>query len=510
MNGGMIKRQRNSIIRILFVGISVIAQVGWILLLVLRLNEYSAQISLLTSILALLLVLRIHSHHTNAALKMPWIMLILALPAMGLCLYLLFETLGHPRGVRRRLRNIRQQVSLKQDQKVLKALEREDKFAAGQCRYLWRNAASPVYRNTRVDYYPEATLAFAALKEALEQAERFIFMEYFIIQDGEAFSGIREILARKAAEGVEVRLMYDDIGSIGYSNLRFAAELRSQGIQCRVFNPAMPVMNLFMNHRDHRKITVIDGKVGFTGGYNLADEYFDITRPFGKWKDTGIRLEGEAVRSLTAIFLELWSVSGIREEDPEKFLEITHTVPEARGFVQPYGDNPMSEERVAENVYINMISGAEESVWFMTPYLIITDEMTRALGLAAKRGVDVRIITPGIPDKKTVYALSRSYYAGLALQGVRIFEFSPGFCHGKMCVCDGKIASIGTSNLDYRSLYLHFENNVLFCGCDAVKDMAVDMEATFGLCREVTEEYRSRSGVLRIWQCILRLFAPLM
>ena len=272
----------------------------------------------------------------------------------------------------------------------------------------------------------------------------------------------------------------------------------------------MPFLNLFMNHRDHRKITVIDGKVGFTGGYNLADEYFDRVRPYGKWKDTGLRLEGEAVRSLTSIFLELWYLQTMVKEPEEKYLGIVHSV-EAEGYVQPFADNPLEEERIAETVYLNLINLAQKSLYISTPYLIITDEMVHALGFAAKRGVDVRIITPGIPDKKTVYAVTRSYYAGLARQGVRIFEYSPGFCHAKQCLCDGKIASIGTSNFDYRSLYHHFENNVLLFDCDAVDAIAEDFESLFPQCREVTADYTSgRGGMLRTWQYILRLFAPLM
>ena len=307
-----------------------------------------------------------------------------------------------------------------------------------------------------------------------------------------------------------MRLMYDDIGSIGYVNLQYARGLNEDGIHCQVFNPALPIMNLFLNHRDHRKITVIDGKVGFTGGYNLADEYFDRAHPYGKWKDTGLRLEGEAVRSLTAQFLEMWSVQSKEREDYGKYLNILYSVP-AEGYVLPYTDNPLGKERAAENVYLNLISQANESLYFITPYLIITDELTRGLQLAAKRGVDVRIITPGIPDKKTVYAVTRSYYAGLVSHGVRIFEYTPGFCHAKQCICDGKIVSIGTSNLDYRSLYHHFENDVLLCGCQAVKDIAADFEAMFPQCEEVTEKYRSgRGAMLRTWQCILRLLAPLL
>lgn len=507
------RRSRNSIPRMIFVGLSLLFQIGWILLLILRLNRHYAWISLLTSVLALIVVLRLYSKRTTGNMKLPWIMLILAFPVMGLSLFLLIEMTADVGRTYKRLKAVRAQTErpLEQDTITLARLENADPGAANQSRYLWNYAHSPVYGNTAAVYYSEAAEAFEAMKAALEKAESFIFMEYFIIEDGSAFDELRQILIRKAAEGVEVKLMYDDIGSVGYVNLPFAKKLNSEGIQCRVFNPAMPIINLFMNHRDHRKITVIDGKVGFTGGYNLADEYFGRAKPYGHWKDTGLRLEGEAVRSLTSVFLEMWNVAGKQTESPDKYLNIRHSVPQASGFVQPFDDDPLGSERIAENFCLNLIGSAQKSLYFITPYLIITDEMSRALELAAKRGVDVRIITPGIPDKKTVYAVTRSYYAGLATQGVRIFEYTPGFCHAKMWVCDGKIASVGTSNLDYRSLYHHFENNVVLYGCDAVADVVRDFDAMFPLCREVTEQFRTgRSAALRIWQCILRLFAPLM
>ena len=507
------KRPRgNSLVRIVLVAISFLIQVGWILLRILRFNAYSEAIAAFTSLLTIIVVLRLNSKHTNAAMKMPWIMLIMAFPVMGLAMYLMIEILGDP-GVGKRLHAVRKEMEGQTPEHARRAfahLEAQDLSLANQSRYLWNKANCPVYENTVVKYYPEAKLALGDMKEELEKARDFIFMEYFIVEDGSAFRELEEILVRKVKEGVEVRLMYDDLGSISKVNMAFARRLNEKGIRCIPFNPAMPLLNLFLNHRDHRKATVIDGKVGFTGGYNLADEYFDRTHPYGKWKDTGLKLEGEAVRSLTAMFLELWCVQTGRKEEYTKYRDIVHSVP-ARGFVQPYADDPLDEERVAENVYMNLINRADKSLYFMTPYLIITDEMSHALGLAAMRGVDVRIITPGIPDKKTVYAVTRSYYAGLVRQGVRIYEYKPGFCHAKQCICDGMVVSIGTSNLDYRSLYHHFENNVLLSGCDAVKDIAADFEQTFAQCEEVTEQYlQGRGAMLRTWQYILRLFAPLM
>ena len=511
----MAKRERvsggNAVLRMVLVGISLLFQVGWILLLVLVLNEYSALISGLTRFLGAAVVLKLYSKQTNAAMKMPWILLILLFPVMGLSLYLMFDLLADP-GVSKRLGKVREQTrqALEQEEKILEKLEEKSLPAASQFRYLWNAARVPVYENTRADYFAECTDAFETMKRDLEQAEHFIFMEYFIVEDRSSFRELQEILIRKHRQGVEVRLLYDDIGSVGYVNLAFAKRLSDAGIRCVPFNPAVPILHLFMNHRDHRKITVIDGKVGFTGGYNLAEAYFDRERPYGKWKDTGLRLEGEAVRSLTATFLELWSVSAREQENVGRWLAVRHRV-EARGFVQPFGDDPLGPERLAKNVYMNLITGAGKSLYIMTPYLIIPDDLSDALSLAARRGVDVRIITPGIPDKRTVYAVTRSYYAALARQGVRIYEYSPGFCHGKQCIADGIAASIGTSNFDYRSLYHHFENNVLLYDCEAVTAMAADFAQMFPQCREVTRDYcQGRKGFLMLWQCALRLFAPLM
>ena len=506
------KTSGNSILRIVFVGISLLFQIGWILLRVKWLNEYSDVISIVTGLLSIAIVLKLNSNNTNAAMKMPWIMLILASPILGLSMYLLFELLGDP-GIGKRLRRVRSQINTEEPDNAARAfshLEAQDLTAASQSRYLWKQAGFPVYENTIVKYYADTNDALAGMKAALASAERFIFMEYFIVEDESSFRELEAILVEKASQGVEVRLMYDDIGSVGKVNMRFAQRLNNKGIRCIPFNPALPVLNLFMNHRDHRKITVIDGKVGFTGGYNLADEYFNRTHPYGIWKDTGIRLEGEAVRALTATFLELWCVQTKEPANCEQYTSIRHIVP-ARGFVQPFGDDPLDKERIAENVYLNLIHQARKKLYIMTPYLIITDEMQHALAMAAMRGVDVRIITPGIPDKKTIYAVTRSYYSGLARQGVRIYEYSPGFCHAKQCLCDDRMATIGTSNLDYRSLYHHFENNVLLMGCDAIRDMSADFDRMLPQCREVTDSYTTGKGaLLGTWQYILRLFAPLL
>ena len=498
------KQSGNSILRAIFVAISFLLQLGWLLVQILALNN-SPYIAAATHIIAVLVVLKLYSKPTNAAFKLPWIMLMMAMPIMGLSLYLLTQLAYSPRSIRKRLYSMKRKIApFLENAEIPRGLTPEE---GNLSQYLRKYEGMPVWDETQARYYGETLDALADMKRDLEQAKKFIFMEYFILEDGEAFRQIREILERKAAAGVEVRLMYDDLGSIGTTSWRYAKDLNKAGIQCRSFNPALPFLNLFLNNRDHRKITVIDGRVGYTGGYNLADEYFHYKTVYGYWKDTGLRLEGRGVRNLTATFLELWNVNSRTEEAVSSYLDIDHRV-ESDGAVQPFGDSPLDGERSAENIYLNIINQAKGYVWIMTPYLIITDEMRRSLELAAKRGVDVRLITPGIPDKKTVWAVTRSYYAPLAGMGVRIFEYAPGFCHGKVALSDGMIASIGTSNLDYRSLYLHFENNVVLYRCEAVQQMEADFEEMFPICREMTEV--SRSASLRTWQCILRLFAPLL
>lgn len=544
---------RNGVRRLSFAAVAILLQVIWLVGLISKLNQQYPWISLTTTLLVLILVLRIYSQHKTSSMKMPWIILILVFPVLGVSLYLLLGRSGVTRRMQKRYETIDQKLfpMLPQNREALLRLKEQDGTQANLARYIQTYAGYPVYDNTDVEFYDDAARGLEAQKEALKRAEKFIFMEYHAIEDAESWWELQEILVEKVKEGVEVRLFYDDMGSIGFINTDFVKKMKAFGMQCRVFNPMLPFINVFLNNRDHRKITVVDGHVGFTGGYNLANEYFNITHPYGHWKDTGIKLTGEAVKSLTVTFLEMWNAVNVSDKDdtnmeryfsdvtyragiPDNFItnkKLAHPAESAeitgdqnfqsesgkwwgekgRGWVQPYADSPMDDEQTGENVYMNLISGAKEYIYFMTPYLIITDEMNHALGLAAKRGVDVRIITPGIPDKKLVYKVTRSYYAGLVRNGVRIYEYTPGFCHAKQCVCDDRIATCGTINLDYRSLYHHFENGCVLYNCRAVLDVKQDFEVTFSKCREVTEQYRTGMGaMLRMGQCFLRLFAELL
>ena len=507
------KSIKNSVGRAVFVAISLLLQVGYLVNLLSRAGKYYPYITLATQALALVAVVAIHSQYRSSASKISWIVLVLFFPVLGLCLYLLVGQPWATRSIRRRFENVDRSLAgrLPQDRSLLRAIEAEDPIVYGQVRYIHEWAKYPVYQNTSVEFHPQGEVAFEALKAELRKAEKFIFMEYHAIELSECFLELEAILAERAKAGVEVRLFYDDVGSLTFIGPNFVQRMEALGIHCRVFNPLVPMVSAFMNNRDHRKITVIDGRVGFTGGYNLADEYFNVKHPYGHWKDTGVMLRGEAVRSLTVMFLEMWNAVKRVDGDYSPYTALPAAEAPSDGLVQPYADSPLDDERVGENVYLNMLKSARRYAWITTPYLILDDEMSCELTLAAKRGVDVRIITPGIPDKKIVYQLTRSYYPQLARGGVRIYEYTPGFLHAKQMLVDGETAAVGTINLDFRSLYLHFENGVFLHDCSAIQDIRRDFEATFPLCREVTKEYGGRRVIrLRVFQNLLRLFAPLL
>ncbi len=507
---------KNGVMRLILALIAIVAEVVFIALIMFGISEHFPWIDILIRIFALILVLVIYGMHISGSLKSPWIILILLAPVLGTLLYFLIGTNLSTRKMKKNFTNIDEKLFpwIEQKQEPVKNLYDKDLRSFRVAQYLCEYSHYPVYQNTDVVYYDDAAKGLEAQLKDLAAAKHFIFMEYHAIEMKESFQRILDILTAKVKEGVDVRVFYDDMGSIGFINTDFVKKMEELGIQCRVFNPFAPGLNIFLNNRDHRKITVVDGLVGYTGGYNLANEYFNLTSPYGHWKDTGIRLEGDAVKSLTVTFLEMWNAAskgGVVDQVFDHFFPVTPYVAKENGFIQPYADNPLFDERVGENVYMSIVESAEKYAWFITPYLILTDEMIHSLGLAAKRGVDVRIITPGIPDKKLVYSVTRSYYNALVRNGVRIYEYTPGFCHCKMSVSDNRVATCGTINMDYRSLYLHFENGCYMSNCQAVLDIRDDFVSILPKCKEVTAEYlEGRKTTLRLWQLILRLFAPLM
>ncbi len=501
---------KNSALRVFLTGIAILVQLFWIMNFLGAFRILSQDVSRIVSVLAVFVALWIYGRDKNMSINVPWMVLILIFPIVGLILYFMMGRTSLTNPIRKVYRKIDNMLDpyFRQDPLILQDLKHEDLAIYNQA-YLIRHSGNfPIYEHTDITYYSTAYEGFLAQLEALKKAKHFIFMEYHAIEDGGSFQQMKDILVLKAKEGVEVRIAYDDIGSAFFLNKQFKKQMEANGIQCRIFNPIRPWIQMFMNNRDHRKIMVIDGEIAFTGGYNLADEYFNITHPYGYWKDTGIQMRGLAVNSMTLIFLEMWNVLEHSDHDITQYLRAKPVV--ARGYVQPYADSPLDEEYLGENAYMNILNNAKKYVYFVTPYLIITDEMVRAMTLACKRGVDVRIITPGIPDKKITYRITRSNYRVLVNRGVRIYEYTPGFSHAKMCVSDAETAIIGTINLDYRSLYLNFENGVFLYDVKAIHDIYEDFMKMFEQSQEVTKEYEGDAPMLlRTWNALLRLMAPL-
>ncbi len=448
---------------------------------------------------------------TNPAYKIAWIIPIMLLPIFGGLFYLVYGKRRPTRRERRRIslsRNIQERV-LSYQANAADAIAGDDPDAAVQSRYITEHAGIPPFKNTAVRYFPLGEDMFKCMLEDLKSAERFIFMEYFIIADGRMWQTVYDILAEKAAEGLDVRLIYDDIGNLFNQPENFFREVEKRGIKCRVFNRFSNILSSRFNNRDHRKICVIDGNIGYTGGVNLADEYINEFDRFGHWKDSAIRLHGDGTAALTAMFLSMWCFITGQDEEISAFVPAQNRP--GNGYIQPYADTPLDEEDVGENIYLNIIARAKKYVYITTPYLIIDSEMLKALTLAAKSGIDVRIITPSIPDKKIVYALTRSYYEPLIKAGVRIYEYSPGFIHAKNFVSDDSTAVVGTINLDFRSLFLHFECAVWMYRSDAVFDVKDDFLNTLDSSREITVKSLPRPhGLKRFFLTILRIFAPLM
>lgn len=480
------------------------------------LKEYFAYILGGFTLLSTATVIYILNEKIDPSFQLVWVVPVLLLPVFGCLLYIFVQLQIGTKYIAARLRALEEQTKpyLQQEKQAADHLKETDMDMARLCSYLGSAAGAPVYQNTEVTYFPLGENKFEEMKKQLMLAEKFIFMEYFIVEEGHMFGKILEILKRKAAQGLDVRFIYDDFGCVTTLPEKYYLKMQGWGIQCVRFNPLYPVMSVIMNNRDHRKILVADGKVGFTGGINLADEYINKVKRFGYWKDTGIRLEGEGVWSFTVMFLEMWDyITKAKERDLSQFFPSRYqTRPfQSDGYVQPYTDSPLDHENVGENIYMNIINRAKKYVYIFTPYLIPDDEILKALQNTAKSGVDVRILMPGIPDKRIVYWISQSYYEPLLECGVRIYQYNPGFLHAKCFVCDDEVAVVGSVNLDYRSLYLHFECGVWMYRSKAVMQVKEDMAATMGESEEINMDFcHKRPAAIRTLQGVMRLFAPLL
>lgn len=513
----LLKKGRRGLWRALF------SRFGLILLLLLlqfgilvgihfRFREYQPHYySIMAVFSAIMVIYLLNSRHDPTA-KITWLVVIMLMPVFGALLYLYTQKdLGH-RMMKDRFANINAATmnKIEQEPEAFRHFQQEAPEAVGLARYLSRTGCHPVFTGTDVSYFPLGDDVFPEMLRQLEKAEKFIFMEFFIVDEGLMWGKILEILARKASEGVDVRLMYDGTCEFLLLPHSYPRKLRELGIKCRMFAPIAPFVSTHYNYRDHRKILVIDGKVAFTGGVNLADEYINRRERFGHWKDTAVMLEGNAVCSLTLMFLQMWNVEE-KETDYDEFLLPPEQGKNSRGFVIPYGDCPLDGERVGEWVYMDMLNRARNYVYIMTPYLILDGEMETALKFAAERGVDVRLILPGIPDKKLAFALAKTHYRSLLGSGVKIYEYSPGFVHAKVFLCDDREAVVGTINLDYRSLYHHFECAAYMHSTDCLEDIREDFLQTQEKCRLVTEQtIREEKLLLKLEGALMKVIAPLM
>lgn len=489
-------------------------QVVWWILLLSRVSSIFPQINALFGIIGVFVAIYIINRDNNPSYKLAWIFPIMVFPLFGVLIYLLYSNKRPSRYLRKKFKKSEEvliqrlkQQDMKQDESVLEQMQGRD---ASRASYLLR-AGYPVYGDTETTFYSSGEEMFPHIIEEISRAEHFIFLEYFIIEEGKVWNSILEVLTEKAKIGVDVRVIYDDVGSVSKLPTGYNLKLNAMGIKSAVFNPFVPFISAVMNNRDHRKILVVDGHTAFTGGINLADEYMNITHPYGYWKDTAVMTHGKAAWSFTYMFLNMWNVINGTKEDFSVYRPETYHAEEftGKGFVQPFSDSPLDDEAISQSVYIDIISQAERYVYICTPYLVIDDEMKNALTFAAKRGVDVRIITPGIPDKKIIYRLTRSYYPSLLAAGVKIYEYTPGFVHAKSIVCDDRNAVVGTINMDFRSLYLHFECGVLMTGTNSVFSVRDDILDMLSVCQEI-ERAKERSLFGRVFDSVLRTIAPLL
>ncbi|MDE6273646.1 MAG: cardiolipin synthase [Clostridiales bacterium] len=467
-------------------------------------------LQMLEWLILIVTVLHIVNRDMLPETKIPWLLCVVGLNVFGVAIYVVFS---HNRPSRRQRR------------KYLQIYEFSRKFieeSPEKCSNLgdWADVSyslnrqssdAVLYTNTKTQYLKSGEVFFESLVNDLKRAEKYIFLEYFIIARGKMWYTILDILKERAKAGVDIRVIYDDIGCMGKIRAGYYKELRKAGIKCVKFNPFVPVVTNVHNFRDHRKIAVIDGKIGYTGGINLADEYINETHPFGQWKDTAVRLEGEGVRGLILMFLQLYNLRSKETEEFAPYMNETYETFEGEGYVQPYGDGPrpLYGSQIGEETYINVLNTAKKYVYITTPYLIIDYRMRSAIVSAALRGVDVRIIVPHIPDKKIPFALTRSNYSALMKAGVKIYEYTPGFIHAKSFVADDEVGIVGTINLDYRSLLHHFENAVFMYKTKAVMELKADVEETFEVSALQTAEGTKKNIFWRAICEIAKVFAPL-
>lgn len=499
--------------RTLFVVLAFLVQFALIISTYIYLRDYSMVVYGIFVILGILVVLHLFNGRENPDLKLVWMLPVLVFPIFGAMFYLYITTQPGTKLIKKRLEKLTEETKeyVTQSKEVKGQLIEENKQMGHFADYMYEYGNCPVYSDTKAVYYPLGDDWFQDVLSELKKAERFIFLEFFIVEEGFLWNSVLEILKEKAKSGVEVRVMYDGMCVLALLPYFYPKLLQEEGIQCKMFSPIRPMFSSHYNNRDHRKILVIDGKVAFTGGTNLADEYINRKERFGHWKDTAVMLKGKAVEKFTYLFLEMWNIT---EQKPENYEKYRFPQEENRvqdGYFIPYGVSPFGQERIGKRVYLDILNTAQKYVHIMTPYLILDYEMMMALTYAAKRGVDVKITMPHIPDKKAAFALAKTYYNELLEAGISIYEYTLGFVHAKIFVSDDEKAVVGTVNLDYRSLYHHFECGVMLYKNSEVSVIEKDYQETLKKCQVVTEkDYANQKVLDRITGRVLRIFAPLM
>ncbi len=514
-----VKKAKKGFVNVIFSRVTIMAVLLLVQIVILiatltHLKDYATYIYAALMVLEVVCVIYIINSKSNPDFKIMWIMLIFVLPVFGSAMYLFMKIMPGTGFMKRRLSDLNTATKpyMTQDEETLESLRVSKPANANLAHYLSKQLSFPVHRNTSVKYFPSGEAKFEEMKIQLRKAKEYIFLEYFIVEEGEMWNSILDILVEKVKEGVEVRFMYDGMCSMIQLPYNYDKQMRKLGIKCKMFSKVRPILSSYQNNRDHRKILVIDGKVGFTGGVNLADEYINVKERFGHWKDTAVMLEGEAVQNLTMLFLQMWNITQVRADDFTKYLTPKSLdFKRELGYVLPYGDSPFDNEIIGEQVYFHILDHAKKYVHIMTPYLILDNEMLNTLTYAAKCGIEVIIIMPHIPDKWYAFILAKTYYEELLRAGVQIYEYTPGFVHAKVFVSDNDTATVGTINLDYRSLYHHFECGTFIYNNPVVWEIERDFQTTLGKCEKVTIlDLRSRNFVERVLGRILRLVAPLM
>ena len=512
------KTDKSILLRIVILVVAIALEILLTISIIHWLADKAEWIEIVIRILSVLIVLTIVKNSKHLSMDVVWIIVIVLTPIPGTIAYLL---LGADLISSRTYNSIKSETEKAkahyiQDESVKDEIKSRGGDLATQFNYIADSEGFSFYRNESFDYYGLGEEGYPYMLEEMKKAKKFIFIEYFIIDKGKLWDSFLEILKEKVAEGVEVRVMYDDIGSMFTLNQHYAETLEKQGIKCITFNKVSPILNIIVNHRDHRKIMVIDGKVAFSGGINLADEYINEKELFGKWKDNIIRVKGDAVWSFTVMFLTHWNALRHEDDDYTKFKADPALIKAAEapaaydGYISPYGETPLDNENMAQDIYMSIINNAKKYCYISSPYLIIDSDFVNCLILAAKSGVDVRIVTPGVPDKKFTYAVTSSYFYQLIEGGVKIYSYTPGFNHAKVFVSDDIVATVGTVNLDYRSLYLHFENGAYLYDSEKVKDVKADLDSMIEESHEITLKESKRGPVQEFFDCVLRLLAPLM